>query len=198
MGRSSRRSRLLLVCCSEADEAEPPRSQPAFQDVEQILHASSSLPCVPSCLPLTLSASPTPSTKSLRVCKGGGHGAAGCDLVPVDLESCAASKPSASPPSLPLLLGSLAPHSQGFSCCSFPPPPSGSINRLNLSPHTTLPTSTIGAAPTSSFPSMKFLTFATVVGTASAFLAPAPMHTRTQGRVSTLSFLQILCLVKYI
>lgn len=36
---------------------------------------------------------------------------------------------------------------------------------------------------------MKFLTFATVVGTASAFLAPAPMHTRTQGRVSTLSFL---------
>lgn len=33
---------------------------------------------------------------------------------------------------------------------------------------------------------MKFLTFATIVGTASAFLAPAPMHTRTQGRVSTL------------
>ncbi|GAB5030505.1 light-harvesting protein [Nannochloropsis oceanica] len=30
---------------------------------------------------------------------------------------------------------------------------------------------------------MKFLTFATVVGTASAFLAPAPMHTRTQGRM---------------
>lgn len=36
---------------------------------------------------------------------------------------------------------------------------------------------------------MKFLTFATIVGTASAFLAPAPMHTRTQGRVSTISWL---------
>jgi hypothetical protein len=31
---------------------------------------------------------------------------------------------------------------------------------------------------------MKFLALATVVSTASAFLAPVPMHTRTQGRVS--------------
>lgn len=42
---------------------------------------------------------------------------------------------------------------------------------------------------------MKFLTFATVVGTASAFLAPAPMHTRTQGRVSTIPLIELLFLL---
>jgi len=31
---------------------------------------------------------------------------------------------------------------------------------------------------------MKFLALATIVSTASAFLAPVPIHTRTQGRVS--------------
>lgn len=104
----------------------------------------------------------------------------------MDLESCAASKPSASPL---FLLGSLASHSQGSSWLLLPFPTFWFDSRTNPS-HNPLPTLNTGAAPSSSFPSMKFLTFATVVGTASAFLAPAPMHTRTQGRVSTLSFLQ--------